>query len=328
MAKTSSRAIFSLQDVQAAAMELMQLNLDPIPKFRLMREVLRLPDGDLDLQEASACTEESKWVMKLQEAQLPDGSWGRFHSQDSKVKGAYRTSEEAMDRAFSLGLSPAHPVLHKAQTYIENVLSGKSEISDWVEKNEAWPLLIQFILAGRLAQIDPRNLILDESWECLAEVTRRAFAAGCYQLADEAEAFEEIAHTHVPQGFIESQHALWILSSRRMPSTLERQLVEWVWLKPDGIRYLRAPLSTPTSKTIAYWLRSMNILRRFGSWREVSLETLNQLWKCRGVDGLWDFGSQATWCTDFPLSENWRKQLKRKVDYSVCMLGVLRSYFD
>jgi hypothetical protein len=226
-------------------------------------------------------------------------------------------------------------VLRRAQAYIEKVLTGQVHITDWEEKSEAWPLLIRFMLAGRLAalqgrwpQIEPAHPLLEDGWECLAKVAKRAFASGQYCLDDEVEGLLDLTGLHVPKGFLESQHALWILSTRQLSGRLEQNLIEWIWNKSDGIRYVRVPLAEPQHRTIAYWFRSINILTRFASWQHVSTNTLNRLWDQRDEEGYWDFGSQLVRCIDFPLSENWRQQAKRKVDYSTCMLVVLRHWFD
>jgi len=170
--------------------------------------------------------------------------------------------------------------------------------------------------------------MLNAEWECLAEIARRAFVSGQYNLADEARAFLDVTGVLVPQGFLESQHALWILAAWPLEAWLEQDLVKWIWDKPDGIRYLRAPLAKPQPRLIAYWIRSMNILARFAAWRQDRADTLNWLWEQRDDQGFWDFGSQTARCADFPLSENWRNRLQRKVDYSTCMLAVLRRWFD
>ena len=253
---------------------------------------------------------------------------GRFHSQDTKKKTAFRTTEEAIDRAFALGLEPGDGVLTLASQYIHDVLHGDAQITDRTEKSESWPLLVKFILAGRLAQIDPANKMLDSFWIYLADVAKQAFASGHYRVEDEADAYLRLSGVHVPGGFLESQHALWILSSRGLPYQLDHELVSWIWYKPDGIRYIRASLSNLKPRLIGYWLRSMNILSRFGSWREISVGTVNQLWEQRDNDWLWDFGSKISWSVDFPLSESWRQSIKRKQDYSTHILVLLRKYFN
>ncbi len=338
----SDLVAFSLDDLERSAYTLLDGRPDPIPAYRLLNEVLRLQAENPKLIQARQAAAQSKWMKQLEAAQLPDGSWGRFHSQDTKQKSVFRTSEEAIDRAFSLGVQPDQPVLYKARKYIEKVLSGQAQISDRAEKSMAWPLLIKLMLAGRLAALsgrwpalrdkgrenDPASPLVDESWECLAEVVRRAFASGQYSLANEKAGFFDMTGTPVRNGFLESQHALWILSARPLPGRLEQDLVRWIWNKPDGIRYVRVPLGDPQPRTIAYWFRSMNILARFPSWRAAGAGTLNRLWKQGKRNGLWDFGPRTAMCNDFPISENWRRLLKRKVDYSTCVLVVLRRWFD
>lgn len=187
---------------------------------------------------------------------------------------------------------------------------------------------MKFILAGRLGQIDPTHNMLDPFWAYLEEVAKQAFASGNYRLEDEADAYLRLSGVHVPGGFLESQHALWILSSRKLPLQLDHSLVSWIWHKPDGIRYLHTPLQNPSSCHIGYWLRSINLLSRFGSWKEISIGALNHLWEERDKQGLWDFGTRISRSIDFPLSETWRPSTKRKQDSSTYILILLRKYFD
>jgi hypothetical protein len=319
---------FSLEDIHHSAREILATHTDAIIRWRLLREVLRFPADHPEVEEAKAAALESKWVRQLEEAQLPDGSFGRFHSQDSKQKTTFRTSEEAIDRAFALGLEVDHPVLTRIKRYIQQALGGQAHIHDWDEKNEAWPVLIRFILAGRLAQIDPSDTLISPSRQYFGEVVKHAFSSGSYRLDDEVAAYRQLSGIHVGQGFLESQHALWILATKRLPNPLEQALVRWLWSKADGIRYIRAALSAPEPRRIGYWLRSMNILSRFAAWREISLETLNQLWSWRDEHGWWDFGSRLARSAEFPLSESWRQSMRRKMDYSGSMLVLLRKCFD
>jgi hypothetical protein len=328
MALSQAQSTFTLDDVQKAAQQILQTKPDPIPAYRLLHEVLRLPEGDHGLQKAQSSIEYSKWVKQLKDAQLPDGSWGRFHSQDTRVKSVFRTSEEAIDRAISLGLGPDHPALASAKNYIENVLVGHAQITDWNEKNDAWPVLIRIILAGKLAEIFPTSFALESSWLYMAEVAQQSFSSGEYRLADEINAHLQVSTIHVRRSFLESRYAISLLSARCLPDQLERKLVEWIWNKPDGMHYLGAPLSKPVPHRMAYWLKSMNILCHFPYWKEVSVMYLNELWEDRDENGWWDFGPPSEMCRDFPISENWRQPANRKIDFSTSILVVLRRYFD
>ncbi|OGN92924.1 MAG: hypothetical protein A2Y88_09130 [Chloroflexi bacterium RBG_13_48_10] len=319
---------FTLDDIHRSTRQVLASAPDGVVAYRLLREVLHVHPDDPSLVTAKVAALSSQWVRQLQGSQLPDGSWGRFHTQDTKVKTVFRTTEEAIDRAFALGLEPTDTCLTNVRKYIENVLSGDAMITDWYEKNDAFPVLITFILAGRLAQIDPTNKMLDTYWTYLLEVANQAFSSGNYRLEDEKEAYLRLSGIHVPRGFLESQHALWILSSRELPSGLDRDLMDWIWNKPKGIGYLGAALSRPSPYHIGYWLRSMNIISRFGSWREMSADSMNDMWEKRHPDGWWDFGSEIAKSIDFPLSESWHQSIKRKMDYSTCILVLLRKYFN
>jgi hypothetical protein len=328
MTYSSDHLIFTLDDVKQSASAILDSKPDAIIAYRLLREVLRVPQGDAELAKLEKAALTSKWVVNLEVAQQPDGSWGRFHSQDTKAKTTFRTTEEAIDRAFALGFNPNSVVLTRAQQYILDVLHGHAHITDRFEKHAAWPLLVKLFLAGRLAQIDPSDQTLVLFWVFLEEVAEQAFASGNYRLEDEATAYLILSGILLPQGFLESQHALWILSAHNLPGEIDHCLVDWIWHKPNGVRYLRASLENPHPRQIGYWLRSMNILSRFASWRDVSLGTLNGLWNQRDEQGLWDFGSDIARIADFPISDSWRKANARKQDYSTCILALLRKYFD
>jgi hypothetical protein len=105
-------------------------------------------------------------------------------------------------------------------------------------------------------------------------------------------------------------------------------MLNWIWQKPDGIRYIRAPLAVQPRQRIGYWIRSMNLLTRFESWTEVSSKMLNFLWEQRDAEGLWDFGSGISRCAEFPLSASWRCTRDRKLDYTISLLALLRKAFD
>lgn len=328
MTRTEGEAIFSIVDVQTTARAILETEPDPIVARRLLREVLRVPPDDSEMAKVRSEAISSKWVHQLEQAQLPDGSWGRFHSQDTKQKTVFRTTEEAIDRAIALGLDPNAGALARVRQYIQEVLGGRRHITDRDEKNEVWPLGIKLILAGRLAQLDPTNEALEPFWTYLVEVASQAFKSGMYRLEDEAAAYLRLSGINWPQGFLESQHALWILSSRKIPNELEQHLVNWIWHKPDGIRYLRAPLNFFQPRLIGYWLRSMGILSRFEYWRKLSVNILNEIWSLRDEHGLWDFGTHLARSIDFPLSESWHQGIRRKQDYSACILVLLRKFFD
>lgn len=319
---------FTLAEVEQAALRLLDASPQPVVARRLMHEVLRLAPDDPAYLSVKASAMSSKWVQQLEAAQLPDGSWGRFHTQDTKTKTEFRTTEEAIDRAFALGLEPSDHALVRVKQFIESVLQGKAKITDWMERNDSFPVLIRHFLAGRLAQIDPRNGMLDSFWEYVVEVARQAFSSGSYRMDDEVNAYLHLSGIHVPRGYLVSQYSLWTLSSRKLPPLLERSLVDWVWHSPHGIGYLGVRLSDPYPNQVGHWIRSMQLLARYPSWREIASTTANSLWDRRDEAGVWELQSVNLRSIDFPLSDSWRKQGRSIQDLSTCLLALLRRFYD
>jgi len=319
---------FTLGDIQHAAVSLLNQNPAPVVTRRLMREVLGFSPDDPAYQKVKSLALASKWVSTLKQAQLPDGSFGRFHTQDTKTKTAFRTTEEAIDRAVALGLEPSDKVLVGVKQYIESVLQGHAEITDWMEKNDSFPVLIKHILAGRLAQIDPQNEMLDPFWEYILEIARQAFSSGSYRLEDEVNAYLHLSGIHVPRGYLISQYSLWILSSRYLPPHIEKTVVDWVWHAPHGIGYLGVPFTDPRPNQVGYWLRSMNVLARYPSWREIATGTANTIWDQREQNGLWDIPGAKIRSIDFPLSDSWRAHVRRQQDLSTSILCMLRKFYE
>jgi hypothetical protein len=111
-----------------------------------------------------------------------------------------------------LGLSKFDKPLARVCQYILEVLIGDAHITDKDEKNEACPLVIRLILAGRLAQIDQACSRLVEYQIYISEIAHQAFISGTYSLEDEITAYQRLSNVRVHQGLLESQHALWILA--------------------------------------------------------------------------------------------------------------------
>ena len=92
MALTPNHLLFTLEDVHHSAREILHAKPDAILAQQLLRDVLCVTPNDPELREAKEASTTSIWVHQLEAAQLPDGSWGRFHSQDTKKKTVFRTT--------------------------------------------------------------------------------------------------------------------------------------------------------------------------------------------------------------------------------------------
>ena len=159
--------IFSRNDLITTAERLLDLDPDPVPRFRLLRDGLHLDPTDALYREASQTLEGSKWVALLQDSQLADGTWGRFHSRDSRLKLPFPTTEIAISIALDCGLDKQHPILVKVTNRILDYVEGRSTWPDRAEAHDnplAWEIWVRQFSAAVLAQIDPGHPCLDQFW--------------------------------------------------------------------------------------------------------------------------------------------------------------------
>lgn len=288
--------------------EILAEHPDPVVYYRLLRDVLKKPRDDQDIIQARHNLNHSRWVHQLEGEQCENGSWGRFHTMDTKKRQKIVTTEFGVTRARALGLDASHPILLKTIQYITGLLNHVIPFPDRREVTVPnWDDSIQLIQAATLAQIQPDAPILDGVWDRL--------------------------YTTILQGY--TRYNVAFLGSRvdRLPKDVEKKYVEQVWNHQGGIAYFGIPLSSPPQPlkgAIDKWFSSMEVLSLFPSWRLYAEDALNQLWELRNDRGFWDFGPRPAWSPHggawFPLSESWRKKGARQTDWTTRVLILLRTY--
>jgi hypothetical protein len=317
--------------LQVAARRILALDPDPVVRWLLLRDILRTEAGEPELERARQLLLTSRWVRQLEGEQWEDGSWGRFHSMDSRSRQRVPTTEVGVERALALGLPADHPVLARAADYLAAVLHGTIIPRDRPEKNDRWPTGVRLIAAATLALIQPQSPALDEVWELWAEIAERACRSGTYDPQAESQAHRELTGATVAGSYLvlNNRYALVLLASRprALPSALERDLVDWVWGLPQGVRYLGEPLLAPprcqSGGGFDRWLCSVELLCSFPSSRHFGAEAVEWLWAARSAAGLWDFGPRPN-SPALPLSESWRRRDARLIDWSTRVLLLLR----
>ena len=104
--------------VKELAQNILGFETNVIVRFRLLRDVLRSSPDSPELFTLMSGLNQHPWVKQLSQEQQPDGSWGRFHSMDSRLKARFPTSETAIRRALALGLDKENPVLARVAGYM------------------------------------------------------------------------------------------------------------------------------------------------------------------------------------------------------------------
>jgi hypothetical protein len=118
MPETLQTLAFTEAELASLALRILDLDPDPAPRYLVLRDLWHCAPGEASLRAAQNNLSESRWIIALAGAQQPDGTWGRFHTQDTRVKRLFPTSEYAIRRALALGLDQHSPVLQKVSGFI------------------------------------------------------------------------------------------------------------------------------------------------------------------------------------------------------------------
>jgi hypothetical protein len=314
--------------ISGFAWQILASSPDLTVRLRLLRDVLKLDKGDPELITLNSGLAEHRWVLELTHAQHSDGSWGRFHSQNSSIKTKIPTTEAAIRRALALGLDKEFPILTRAISYIQDILDGKAQWSDRQERSEGWQIAVEAVSAGTLAQVDPSHPALTRVRKYWMEIAQRSFVDGIYDQQSEIRAHKETSGLKMV--YLGSRYVLTLLGSKcdLIPPTLDRQIVDWIWNNENGIGYLGANMRHPDQFHINHWLDSMEILSQFRCWQSQAGRAMKWLWEQRGDEGLWDFGQRTSRTVYFPLSSTWRKPGNRRMDHSTRVLALLWKFVE
>ena len=302
---------------------------DPVPRLKILRDILGEPETMPEVIQAKSAAFASRWISMLADEQLDHGGWARFHSRDTRSPNKILTTEFGVERATDCGLKKTDPLLERTVRYLERLLEGDLPFPDRAEPNDRWPAGRELFTASTLAQIDPDHPSLIRIYQTWLEIARRTFSSGAYNAEEELAAHRELTGaTSMAASYlvIHNRYAVSLLGCRQsgLGEVQERALMDWLWHLPR-LGYLAVPPALAPEhlgqKNAAGWLRTQLILSRFRSWRVLATSSVEGLLPLRGKDGLWDFGPTH----GLRLSESWRRRENRRIDHTIFALLVLRA---
>ena len=326
--------------LRETAKKLLGMNPDPVPKYLLLRDVLNLDSVNPDLRRAREALKSSRWIKILQDSQWEDGTWGRFHTQDTKVKQPIPTTESGIRIALDSGLDKESPILQNSIDFIVDHIDGRAEWRDWPEKHDnpaAWFIVTPYLSAANLALIDNEHPKLGNFRNTWVTIAATAFASGTYDREVEIQTSNRIMNCERKElAAFHNMYSLILLSAtrERLRPSLERLILEYVMSKPDGIYYLYdrklSEMPDVRAKKFWIWLYTQLLLSRFPLWHEYAGSFVAEIWAQRDGQGFWDFdkGIGRKPYTPFPLSESWRGRGNRTIDCSVVVLKLLSRYCE
>lgn len=249
---------------------------DPVPHYIMQKEIFNDSVTSPAYISAYKQMQQSKWYRELADEQWEDGSWGRFHTQDTKManKQKFVTTENALKRARGLSLSKDDPVIAKCIKLMERYVRGEETWPDNVEKHkdggkghlQARP----YATAAFINLFDPDNPVVKPKRDVFVETLKIALSKGYFN----EEAWEEENRNYTGpclNGW--NEFPLMILQNTNcMDDSLQRQYLEYIWHRKDGIYYLaNFPPSEKKSledKSFYSWLTTLEYLSGFSLFSE------------------------------------------------------------
>ncbi|MFX0013460.1 MAG: hypothetical protein ACFFB2_01655 [Promethearchaeota archaeon] len=334
------------REIQNIAERILEDSPDPTIQVRLLRDILGKNRDDAELIEAVSRLDDNKWVQMLRNDQWEDGSWGRFHTEDTSLKQKVPTTEVGVTRAINLGLDDTHPIIQKVTKYIIGILTNSIKPRDVEPKGigrNVWDNLIKKIVAASLAEIDPIHPILYDYFDLWVRILQRSFPYNSYDKQTQISAFLELLEINfdklsprfrkrIKEGkefTINDVYTVNLIGSQvhKLKPELEKAFFRRVW--NHGIGYLNVDLRTSPSSligttTFTRWLRSLEVLKPYPSWKSHVEEIIEWLWANQTKNGLWDFGNVPLTNRSIRLSSSWRKPNVRIHDWTTRILLILK----
>ncbi len=324
--------MISVEEITDIANRLLKMEPDPIPRYRILKDLLDRPANDQDLLRSRRVALESRWIKDLSEEQCEDGGWKRFHSADSGAKRRIPTTEAAIRRVVQLGVDVDTKMTTQAIVYLERLMTHELAWPESKEINDKWPVGQELFIAATLAELSPDHKLLIEPCRKWAEIATSAFESGQYDPEAEWKAHCRLTGAVTMRNsylVLRNRYALSLLSSPQadLCAFTEQALLNWLWKHPRGLGYADVPLSAPINSlrhTQGYrWLDSHMLLTRFSGWSSKAEFIVRDLIPLQNQVGLWDFGPSL----ELPrLSENYRREMNRTIDHSVHALLLLDAF--
>ncbi|MDF2942809.1 MAG: hypothetical protein K0S01_1667 [Herbinix sp.] len=249
---------------------------DPVPEFVMQKEINKEPVESPRYLNAYNQMKNSKWYHELAVEQWDDGSWGRFHTQDSKAvnKQKFVTTEAALRRARELSLSKDDPIIAKCIKLMERYVRCEETWTDNIEKHKdggrSHLHSRPFLTAANINLFDPDNSVVKPMRDVFVNTLKIALSKGYF----EEEAWEQENRSYrgpCLDGW--NAYPLMILQNANcMEDTLQRQYLDYIWHRKGGVYYLPnfppADKKNVEDKNFYSWLSLLESLSGFSLFSE------------------------------------------------------------
>lgn len=297
---------------------------DPVPQYILKKEII----GSSSTPNEYSRLKESKWYQQLAAEQWENGSWGRFHTQDTKaqVRQKFVTTETALRRARELSLNKTDDMIDMTIHLMERYILGQEEWLDTNERFDGFRIALRTIIAANLSMFEPRHPLVQAKKKICAENMSKAIRNGSLQEELWEQEIVKSNEIHLRPFMM---YVVWLLQNNDfLDKEVEKSYLEYIWNRKDGIYYCcGGPLSDIEyleSKSFLIWLSGLESLCDFSLFPEymsrgVADHLLNEVHRL-----MYD---EVTLPNTGPIfghySETWSNKKLRKNDLILRILRVL-----
>jgi len=192
----------------------------------------------------------------------------------NSYKKKFVTTESALYRAYELSLTKEDPMIAKCIKLLERYVRGEETWPDWVEKHKdngrGHMFGRPYGSAARLNMFDPENPAIQPLRNNLAaalEITSKNNFS-CENIWKQGADEYYIARIATPSMY----SALLLQNSRCMSDELERQYLDYLWNKKDGIYYVSSvpPANKQyiENRLFLQWISTLELLSGFSLFSE------------------------------------------------------------
>ncbi len=266
----------------------------------------------------------SKWVELLKTNQLDDGGYGRFHSQNSKLKQKFPTTERAIDSIKMLDIQRGNSLVDKLCDYMENILQHKTDWPDGFEGNKwyrpAQPLFVSSKLSTFGSDCNEYVAIFD----CWHTILKEAFSDGNYNTDRTNKISKELLGCSIDGSYI-GLNSIYLIEflgnmQEKISDDLKLNYLKWLHYNGKNIYYTGTVLNQRFDSNYSEMFKVYFLLSKFSCFSTEFEEELDCLKNKRSPEGFWNFGKDFS-CQK--LSDDWRSQDKMNIDHTIMALLLL-----
>lgn len=307
-------------------------NTDPIPRYRILRDLMKLPDDDPELIAAKQAVKTSRWYRQLCDmlaGHMPDhlirDEW-RVRQTGGRNHNLFRSVDDFVIRAKQIGLTANDRELHNLVEHLLDCIHGRITVHESIT-----PAIGRLYAAGMLRQLIANHPAEEPYASALAGAVSEAYSRGSFDAHQYqqvlCDALEIPDSQPVPP--VESELVLVLLNGRLNPS-VEKLLAYDLLHRTRGIiglnnrAMIHLPMTYPSAEACRYIL-ALEVLSSFDQAIDMLEFAKDWLYACADEDGLWDMSLECRDGIMLPLSENWRSRGHRRTDVSIQVIRVLQK---